>query len=458
VADVDPRDALIAELKQQLAEARAEIAELRAQLGKNSGNSSKPPSSDAPWVRRRSKVPSGRKPGGQPGHKRNMRDLVGPERVDHVVTHAPERCWRCERSLTSAPVVEETLRHQIAELPVIRAVVTEHVCVAKLCECGEVTEARLPADAPRGQFGPRLLAAITVLSGRYRTSRREVSAIFDSLFNIRLSTGMIDKTCQKAGKLMEPAVEEVAQALAGAEVANADETSFRFAGDKGWLWVAVCAGFTLFRLVPGRGSDFARQLLGGFHGVLGTDRWVGYGWFDAASRQLCWAHIKRNLQALVDRAGDGALFGQAGLLLIKEMFELWHLHKADSDRTALRTAMANIESRWSTLLEVHAGSPCAKTRGLVRDMTAYRAALWAFTRLPGVEPTNNSAERALRPAVLWRKGSFGTQSEAGAAFVAGILTVAATCARQGRPLYPYLTDLFAAHHAGSAPPRLLAGA
>lgn len=293
-------EARVAELMALVDALRAENAELKARLGVNSQNSSKPPSSDGPDTpKRRAREPSGRKPGGQPGHEQHTRKLLP---ADRTCVYRPEACESCHGSLGNGEVVEESC-HQAVELPEIHPEVTDHVCLSVECpNCRHVTAGHLPDEVPRGGYGPRLCAYLGVLSGRYRASRREVAALFEEMFHCPISVGTVSNICVKAGALMKAPVLEVAAALPTAATGNADETGYKYAGNKGWLWLVVTPAYTLFLLAATRGADAAKQLLAGFRGVLGTDRYKGYDWYKHL-RQLCWAHLKRNFQALVDRGG-----------------------------------------------------------------------------------------------------------------------------------------------------------
>jgi transposase len=451
--------ARVGELEAENAALKVEVANLRARLGMNSQNSSKPPSSDGPAAPPRPppSEPSKRKPGGQPGHTKHERGMVPPERVDRAVAHRPDECAGCGDGLPRDGG-EISERHQIWELPEIQAEVTEHQCWAVRCaNCDHVTVAGLPADVPRGCFGPRLMAVLAVLCGRFRLSRREVAVISESLFNIPISIGSVAKTCATAAKVFAAPVAEVRAVVQAARMANADETGFKCAGQKGWLWVVVVTGATLFHLAQSRGSKVIKALLDGFVGRLGTDRWSGYNWFELERRQLCWAHIKRNLRAVYERGGYGIGLGQQGGELVPKIFDVWHRCR-DGPREHLRAAMLPLQNELRELLESHRDCRCQKARNFAQELLDVWPALWTFVDVEGVEPTNNSAERAIRPAVLWRKGCFGTQSEDGARFTEGILTIAATCKQRGRPLLTYVTELFEAHASGRPAPRLIAQA
>ena len=193
---------------------------------------------------------------------------------------------------------------------------------------------------------------------------------------------------------------------------------------------------TAFLIDRSRGATALVALVGeSFAGLVGSDRWSVYGRFPAERRALCYAHLKRDFQALVDRRGEAESIGRRGLAELERLFGLWHRFRAgEFDRTALRRWLVPLQARLGRLVWRGEVSPDRKVAALCRALDRWWAALWTFARVEGVEPTNNVAERALRPAVLWRRGNFGSDSEAGSRFAERLLTVAATCRQQGRRL------------------------
>lgn len=456
--------ALRAELdavRREQAALQAGVAELEARLGQTSANSSRPPSSDPPWSPPPAKrPPSGRKPGGQPGHQAHQRGLVPVEQVERVVTVWPGRCHHCGRALPQDPdlVTAVPERHQVSELPPVQVVVTEYQLQRVSCPCcGQQTRAELPAGVPRGAFGPRLQAAVAVLVGRYRLSRRAVVGVLADLVGADLAVGSVDGLCQQTAAALAQPVAELEQAVQAAPVANADETSWRQAGQPCWLWVVVTKLVTVFTIAKSRGGDVLKGLLGdAYPGVVGSDRWTAYLWLGVLRRQLCWAHLKRDFQALVDYGGAAKAVGQPALELVTRLFAAWYeAHDDPAAWVRLPDTMAPIQADFRTLLEAGQDSQSAKAAGLCRDLLKLWPALWTFVTVPGVAPTNNAAERAIRPAVLWRKQSLGTQTAAGNAFVARLLSVATTCQQQHRSLLDYLTAVCTAARRGDPIPSLL---
>jgi transposase len=462
--------AVIVALAQRVVALEAEVRDLKARLGQNSTNSSRPPSSDAPHVKRRlGPPPSGRRAGGQPGHAGHFRALVPPARVDVVVEHWPARCVACAAPLTSLASAEaaataaravaaDYVPHQVTELPPLRAVVTEHRVHRLACPaCGATTRATLPVDVPAGAFGPRLQATVATLSGRFRLSRREVTELCDTVLEAPLSVGSVATLCQATSAALATPVAEAVATLPQAPVVNADETPWKEGKARPWLWVAVTALVTVFRIAASRGSHVIKSLLGeDYRGTLGTDRYAAYAWLDVAFRQVCWAHLARDFRALVDRGGTARPLGTAALALVHQLFTAWHQFRTGTlDRVELQAAIGRVEDAMAALLHPGQDNPDPQAAGLCRALLRLWPALWTFAEVDGVEPTNNAAERALRPAVLWRKGSFGTRSDAGARFVERLLTVTATCKQRGRSVFAYLTDVCAAAQRGEPVPSLL---
>jgi hypothetical protein len=314
-------------------------------------------------------------------------------------------------------------------------------------------------------FSPRIKAMLAMCSGVYRLSRRTVEDLMADFFNVDISLGSVSACEQKVSEAIAAPVAEAREEVEKAPVAHADETGYRQppspgeAPKKAWLWAAVTPLVTVFLLHAKRSTVAAKELLGSFAGILVSDRWSAYSFIDAARRQLCWAHLLRDFEWIAEFGAKATATGKALVERAKLMFQWWHEFKAGSlSRSGFQQRMVPLITRVEALLAEGAASGHRKTAGRCRKILELRPALWTFVRCEGVEPTNNAAERALRPAVLWRKGSFGSASERGSRFVERMLTVAATCRQQGRNVLDYLVAACEAQARGEPAPSLLPSA
>jgi transposase len=428
---------------QRLKKLELEVAELRERLGQNSQNSSKPPSSDPPSVSRPNKhQPSGRKRGGQRGHQGHGRTLLPPDQVDHIVELRPVSCQQCSSLLLGDD--PSPARRQVSELPPVRAQVTEYRQHTLNCpHCGASNRAGWPEEAPSGCFGPRAQAVVGYLTGRLGLSHRDVTEAMETLHGLEIGLGSVAAIQQQVSAALAQPV-ATAQNFAGREsVHYVDETGWPEGEKLKWLWIHATPEVTVFTIRPGRTKEAAQEILGRkFTGVVNTDRYNAYHWVDESRRQLCWAHLKREFQAIKERGGKSAEIGEGLLTEVGKLFERWYeLRENRIDWPAFQAVMKSIEQRVGDLLR--AGEQCGqeKTRRTCGNILKLERSLWTFVRVEGIEPTNNNAERPLRRAVLWRRKSFGTQSESGSRFVERILTVVTTLRQQGRDVLDYLTTV-----------------
>ena len=451
---------LVLAMQARIEQLEVQVQELEARLGQNSQNSSRPPSADPPGFQRprQDRGPSGRQRGGQPGHPGRHRIQYPEAQVDEVVELHPSQCDHCGAALGGMAAEEKEWRHQVVELPEVRPRVTEYRLHSCRCPgCGKRAQPPWPDGVPRQGRGPRLQATAALLTGRYRLSRREAQQLLGDLYQVEFSLGSWSELEGTTVQALTPVVAEVAQQVQQSGVVNLDETGWREANRKGWLWTGVAPQVSLFRVEASRSGAVVEELLGEkFSGVAGTDRYGAYHRIPRPQRALCLAHVKRNFQALVDRGGEGARVGRWGLKELGWVFALWHRFRDGFiDRPGLQAGLRPIKARFAKLLEYGLWGEDHQAETLCWQLKKHWDALWTFARVEGVEPTNNAAERALRPAVLWRKGSFGTQSQRGSRFAEEMLTVAASCRQQGRNLLSFLVEACKAALLGTSPPSLL---
>jgi len=434
------------------------IADLEERINKNSTNSSRPPSSDPPSVKRRPPAPaSGKKRGGQPGHRRQARPLVPPEQLRQVIDCKPPECRWCHQPLHGDD--PEPIRHQVAELPPVQPTVDEYRLHRLVCpRCRTSTCATLPPGVPRGAFGPRLRAILSVLAGGYRLGKRPVRQLAFDLLGLTISVGMICRLERQSADELEAPVEELREYVREAPVAHIDETLWWQGRDKMWLWAAVTRLVTVLVIAPSRGADVARGILGTDpKKVVISDRLKSYAWIKR--HQFCWAHLDRDFQAMIDRGGESAEVGRLLLGHSERLFDWWHrVRDGTMARATLRSKVAMMRLSFREDLRRGVKCGCARTAGTCRELLAGESHLWTFVRVEAVEPTNNHAERALRHGVIYRKTSGGTESEAGSRFVERMLSVVATCRQQEVNVLDYLTRCYQARLDGQPVPSLLPAA
>jgi transposase len=440
----------------QIARLHREVAELTARLNKDSTNSSVPPSATHPHAKPAPARPkSERKRGGQPGHPKHERALIPTADCQAVVSCVPAECRRCGRRLSGTD--PEPLRHQVWELPEIKPVVTEYRRHRLACACGCSTCGELPVGVPTGQAGPRLIAFAGLLMACFRQSKRRAAEFLSMVLNQPASAGWLVQLQNRCAAAVEPAYTELAAQLPSEPVLNVDESPTKEGPVKAWVWTVVTATFTFFACRASRAADVLTGLLGeAYAGVIHCDRARMYWRFGRL--QWCWAHLKRDFQALIDDpCPTKNRLGYDLMRPTKELFALWkRVRDGTLTRPAFVRQMQPIRRRIDALLL--RGYFNARTLGFCKELWEHRDHLWTFVEVEGVEPTNNAAERALRHAVIWRKLSFGTQSAAGSRFVERMLTVIETCRRQGRDTLSWLTQTVQAAinmnpHPNCFPPR-----
>jgi transposase len=294
------------------------------------------------------------------------------------------------------------------------------------------------------------------MTGAYRMSKRMVEAFCADVFHIPICAGQVCASEAETAVATDPVVTALRD-FARSQPANVDETGWRQKQERGWLWTVVTQAVTVFTIARSRAGSVAQGLIDASAGqVITTDRYKAYFWLPLRQRQVCWAHLVRDFQAMVDRANAGSPIGEELLCCAEELFTWWYrVRDGTLSRSTFRRYVAELRPWVRSQLETGTGCACAKTAGTCRDILAIEPALWTFARVAGVEPTNNAAERALRHAVLWRKMSHGTDSEAGSRFVENILTVVATCRQQGRNVLEYLTGCCKAALQGARPDSLV---
>ena len=420
-------------------------------------NSSLPPSTQHPHAKPRRPNRGGkkRKRGGQKGHKKHHRELIPPEQCDQVIVLKPDACRRCVTPLAGIDV--EPIRHQVWELPEIKPIVTEYQLHRLPCLCcGITTCASLPAGVPNGQSGPRLVAFTGLLMGHFRQSKRRAAMFLQDLLKMPCCPSLTVKMQNHVSAAIQAPYKQLKDELGNQDQLFMDESPTKQANQKAWLWTAVAPLFAVFAIFSSRKGDALPKLLGdSFSGIINCDRAKMY--WQAKRLQWCWAHLKRDFQALIDHPDKQVQrLGHDLMRQVKLMFQHWRRYQADEiSWGTFRTYMRPVRQEIDALLLRGKCSGNTRLIGMCSELYKHRQWLWTFVDIKGIEPTNNTAERALRPAVIYRKLSFGTQSESGSRFIERMLTVSETCRLQDRSVYDYLIEAVTAYFSMQSPPSLL---
>jgi transposase len=475
---ITEREKQITEREKQIGEREKQIADLERQLAlrkRNSTNSSKPPASDGLAGEQRArgrKHKSKRKPGAQPGHPGHHRRLVPIADVSAVEVLLPQQCRHCGTGLPQEPgkviPVGEPRRHQVTEVPPVKAHITEYQFPNVVCQdCGEATRATLPEEMA-GHFGPQLTALIAYWTVVCRLPRRLVEAMLADVLGIEISLGSTQKAWEEVSQAVAQPVQQLQEQLPREAVLNVDETGWRTNGDKRWIWGLAAQQFVFYVVASTRGAEVLVTLLGAvFRGILCCDRWVVYLTYHSGRMQLCWAHLKRNILGIAEyaRSPSARQFCRDALAIVARLFRLWYRFRGDIrdrrgnpqplNRPQLLEKSIPLQKKLFALAEAHLDDADREVRNLATALFIHFERLFTFLEEEGVEPTNNVAERILRTAVQWRKISFGNRSRNGEIATARLLTVAQTCKRQQRHVLGYLADAVRCQRRHAAAPSLL---
>ena len=424
------------------------IEQLRERLERlevNSANSSIPPSQDrlsGKAKKEHHRKPSEKKRGAQPGHIRNTRKVVPETEVDQIERHFPDTRCACGGEIVIDTDPKD--RHQIFDLPKITYTVTEHQRFGGTCLCcNRSVVAKLPKATPSGQMGPGLIAWIALLSGHFRMSTRNIQTFLEMQWGLQFSVGAISESQEPVAQWLEPLYDHIGDTVRKAPVAHADETTHFRGKARLWLWVLCTPQLAFYMVHASRGMKAAEHLLGFFAGILVTDRHGGYNDHPSDQRQLCWAHIIRNLERMAGFKGDPGDLGRWLVHFARIIIQLEHRwrksgYQSEHHRRRLIAARENFKH---SLEQGHARHDGKKTGRMCKELLKAEPMLWRFMASPGLDLTNNTAERALRPYVIWRKTSFFSQSERGDLFRARVMTVAETCRRLDLCAYTLLREV-----------------
>ena len=438
----------------RIAELERQVEQQAAKLATNSRNSSAPPSSDGPAVPPRRRKKRGLRRGGQPGHEGATRALVALAAVDEVVDCRPESCTACGALLLGEDASPE--RRQIIDVPTPKIIVREYRLHRLIClACGSATKAEAPEGLPDSVFGVGLHALAALLVGRFRQSKRLVTELFEVVYGLSISPGSICAMEQRVAAALAEPVEEARAALRRAKVVGKDETGWRLLKAKAWLWVTATDSLAVFTIARRRSSQIVKQILGeAFAGVVCSDRWSAYTYL--LQRQICWAHLLRDFTAMSERHRSAWHRQRLAECARRVMAAYAERQAGRISHDEMVRCLVPVRERTRRLLTWTANSaPGSKAQSMAREILKLEAHLWTFLDDASIPVTNNLCERLLRYAVIWRKLSYGCDSEAGARFVERILSVSASLQLQRRDVFAYLTAAIDAHFRGQPAPSIL---
>ena len=444
-----------------------EIQYLRKRLAsyeRDSSTSHKPPSSDDPWKRRYAppRGSSGRKPGGQKGHQGKARIMALPTEVSQTIHHKPQSCKHCGVSFSESHESIPVEKRQVWEIPEIKPSVIEHVFYKTTCSCGHKNRPDVPEWMYSGT-GENLQALIAYLTVEGKLSRRILQSILENVFHVPLALGAIQNRLEDTSRVIQPVCDEIENELTNQNVINIDETSYPHNKSLPWLWTFVTNTFAFFTIQATRSSQVIRTILGNaFDGIIISDRFSAYLKYhkDRARGllQLCWAHIIRDVKTLSTETAYGSTKPFSILMRqrIGAVFRIWYAHKYHTiSRERLIAQAQPLLQEMHTFLEnnLHAPSPAVSL--FSRQLLKKWKHLFVFISHEGVEPTNNLAERTLRPGVQSRKTSYCTRSINGQILQSRLLTVWQSCRMQNRNSLDFFRQSIHAHRHHLSMPSLL---
>lgn len=450
------------QLRQQVAAQLERVAKLEAELAatrKNSGNSSKPPSSDIAKPPRPPSSKTGkRKRGGQPGHPRQERPPFAPEEVDEAWDYTLSICPDCGGKLTPGDQPPRVL--QQVEIVARPLRVSEHRGLPCFCgRCQKTQYAPLPNDIRKaGLVGPRLTAIVAFLKGGCHCSFTTIRKFLRDVLGVTISRGQLRKVCGKVADSLDAAYQQLLALLPEQERLNVDETGHKEYKQRMWTWCFRAPLFTLFKIDASRGSEVLIEVLGReFHGVLGCDYFSAYRKYMgecSVQLQFCLAHLLRDVRFLTEHPHSRTrAYGERVLEALRALFQVIH-HRADYTAKAFRVALEDAgDELWAQA--VYRVPATKEARNLAKRFRKHGEAYLRFITTPDIEPTNNLAEQAIRFVVIDRHVTQGSRSADGRRWLERIWTTMATCAQQGRSAFEFLAESVATYFHGAATPPLV---
>lgn len=429
---------VIGQLVNIIIELKKENDSLREQLNNNSNNSSLPPSRDIK-KKKKIKAKSDRKRGGQPGHKAWQRKMVPADQVDAIINCHPEEKCDCGGTIK---LKDKTEIHQVFEIPLAKYEVTEYRIYKGCCEACHASHAgQLPAGTSRKGFGIRAQAMASLLTSKYRLSKRLVQSWFQDVYRMPICLGSVSNVEGTVSQSLKLVHEEVLAAMQTEKIVHVDETGHKECNKSGWAWITSVPAYTCFVLNRSRGKTVAKEIIGDYQGRLFiTDRYAAYNWLPDRNHQICWAHLKRDFQKISEREDKPGQIGKRLLYTYGQLFGFWKTEYRDELKLSRKQRKRLRYFRNKLLKCLVSGAHCGhkKTERTCENILSLQNSLWHFFEDPNIPPTNNHAERQLRPLVISKKLTFGTQSDRGSRFIERIFTVVTSCRQQGRDVFAFI--------------------
>lgn len=448
----------LAEVEARLAQVESELAKAR----KNSATSSKPPSSDI--VKPPKKQPNTRrgkrKRGAQPGHPRHERTPFSEEELDQAWEYRLDNCPCCHGALKD--IDRPPKRLQQVDLRIVPVVIEEHRGIAQWCaKCQRVHYGALPEELVRaGLIGPRLTAFVGFLKGACHMSFSSIRKLFRDVLKVRVSRGLLAKLVRKVSASLKDPYEELLRLLPEQNQLNVDETGHKDQGKSLWTWCFRASLFTLFKISPSRGSDVLLEVLGReFDGVLGCDYFSAYRKYMRLNQnvtlQFCLAHFIRDVKFLAEHPNPkNREYGQCLLADLRKLFRTIHRRDEFASEATFRVSLERIAAGlcWDAFME-SAGT--RESHNIAERFRLNTEGFFRFITTPGIEPTNNLAEQAIRFVAIHRRITQGTRGEAGQKWCERIWTAVGTCAQQARSVFEFIHDAVFAFLTGAPAPSLV---
>ena len=446
---------------EQMAQRVAELESKLAAAQKDSSNSSKPPSSDIvnPKKAADKKRKRKRKPGGQKGHPKHERPEFPFEALDNAWEYTLESCPTCGGGLEDADRAPRVVQQvEIIDVPIR---IEEHRGRAYWCpSCQKFHYAPLPPEVEKGQlFGPRLTTLAAYMKGVCHASFSTIRKFIRDVVGIKVSRGYLRKLIGKMSAALKSSYDELLGALHDENALNIDETGHKENGKRFWTWCFRAATYTLFHIDKSRGSKVLIDVLGEeFEGVIGCDYWGAYKKYmrlhESVQLQFCMAHLIRDvkyLATLSDKATKA--YGERLREALREMFRVIHRREEVLPRTFERRLSAARDRVFAMATENVPSS--SETQNMANRFFQHGESYFRFITTPGIEPTNNLAEQAIRFVVIDRRITQGTRSESGRDWCMRIWTTLATCTQRGLDVFDFLHQSLLSHWTGSSWPSLL---